>query len=122
MKWVKAPDELKILPEEVMKGFECEKRLMFGYPAFFINSNMFAGLFQDQLFVGCRIYFYLEIFFPKAKYAFYSVFYNFHQSKRHAPSIQPVKRREVRAQMAADEHHAPPFPQRCIESRRSWPR
>ena len=51
MKWVKAPDELKILLEEVMKGFECEKRLMFGYPAFFINSNMFAGLFQDQLFV-----------------------------------------------------------------------
>ena len=51
MKWAKAPDELKILLEEVMKGFDCEKRLMFGYPAYFINSNMFVGLFQDQLFV-----------------------------------------------------------------------
>jgi TfoX/Sxy family transcriptional regulator of competence genes len=51
MKWVKAPDELKILLEEVMKGFDCEKRPMFGYPAYFINSNMFVGLFQDQLFV-----------------------------------------------------------------------
>ena len=51
MKWVKAPDELKILLEEVMKGVDCEKRPMFGYPAYFINSNMFVGLFQDQLFV-----------------------------------------------------------------------
>ena len=50
MKWAKAPDELKVLLEEVMKGFECEKRLMFGYPAYFINGNMFVGLFQDQLF------------------------------------------------------------------------
>jgi TfoX/Sxy family transcriptional regulator of competence genes len=24
---------------------------MFGYPAYFINKNMFIGLFQDQLFV-----------------------------------------------------------------------
>ena len=51
MKWAKAPDELKILLEEVMKAFDCEKRLMFGYPAYFINSNMFVGLFADQLFV-----------------------------------------------------------------------
>jgi TfoX/Sxy family transcriptional regulator of competence genes len=51
MKWAKAPDELKILLEEVMKGFDCQKRLMFGYPAYFINGNMFAGLFQDQLFL-----------------------------------------------------------------------
>ena len=51
MKWAKAPDELKVLLEEVMKGFDCEKRLMFGYPAYFINGNMFVGLFADQLFV-----------------------------------------------------------------------
>ena len=51
MKWAKAPVELKILLEEVMKGFDCEKRLMFGYPAYFINSNMFVGLFADKLFV-----------------------------------------------------------------------
>jgi TfoX/Sxy family transcriptional regulator of competence genes len=24
---------------------------MFGYPAYFINKNMFAGLFQDKLFL-----------------------------------------------------------------------
>jgi hypothetical protein len=50
MKWVKAPEELKVLLEDVMKGTECEKRLMFGYPAYFINKNMFIGLFQDMVF------------------------------------------------------------------------
>jgi TfoX/Sxy family transcriptional regulator of competence genes len=50
MKWVKAPDELKLLLENAMKGTACEKRPMFGYPAYFINKNMFAGLFQDRLF------------------------------------------------------------------------
>lgn len=27
-----------------------ERRKMFGYPAAFVNGNMFAGLFQDQMF------------------------------------------------------------------------
>ena len=51
MKWVKAPEALKKLLEDAMQGVECEKRPMFGYPAYFINRNMFIGLFQDQLFV-----------------------------------------------------------------------
>jgi TfoX/Sxy family transcriptional regulator of competence genes len=51
MKWVKAPEELKVLMESAMTGIDCEKRPMFGYPAYFINRNMFAGLFQDRLFV-----------------------------------------------------------------------
>ena len=51
MKWIKAPEELKALIEELMAPIRCEKRPMFGYPAYFINRNMFAGLFQDRLFV-----------------------------------------------------------------------
>jgi TfoX/Sxy family transcriptional regulator of competence genes len=51
MKWVKAPEALKKLLEDAMQGVECDKRPMFGYPAYFINGNMFIGLFQDQLFV-----------------------------------------------------------------------
>ena len=51
MKWEKAPEELKVLIERVMAGIDCEKRPMFGYPAFFINGNMFAGLFQSFLFI-----------------------------------------------------------------------
>jgi TfoX/Sxy family transcriptional regulator of competence genes len=51
MKWIKAPEELKSHIEDLMKAVEFEKRPMFGYPAFFINRNMFAGLFQDKLFL-----------------------------------------------------------------------
>ncbi|MGA2479723.1 MAG: TfoX/Sxy family protein [Spirochaetia bacterium] len=51
MKWTKAPETLKKLLEDAMVGIECQKRPMFGYPAYFINGNMFIGLFQDQLFV-----------------------------------------------------------------------
>ncbi|HUI68878.1 MAG TPA: TfoX/Sxy family protein [Spirochaetia bacterium] len=51
MKWKKAPDDLKLLIENLMQGVDCQERPMFGYPAFFINRNMFAGLFQDQLFL-----------------------------------------------------------------------
>jgi len=50
MKWVKAPEELKVLLEDAMKDIECGKRTMFGYPAYFINKNMFIGLFQDKVF------------------------------------------------------------------------
>ena len=51
MKWEKAPEELKVLLERVMTGIDCEKRSMFGYPAYFINQNMFAGLFQTAVFM-----------------------------------------------------------------------
>jgi TfoX/Sxy family transcriptional regulator of competence genes len=51
MKWIKAPEELRTFIESLMQPVECEKRPMFGYPAFFINKNMFAGLFQDKLFL-----------------------------------------------------------------------
>jgi hypothetical protein len=51
MKWVKAPEELKSLIEGAMTGKPAEKRLMFGYPAYFANGYMCAGLFQDSLFV-----------------------------------------------------------------------
>jgi hypothetical protein len=51
MKWLKAPDGLKTLLDKAMEGIDCERRLMFGYPAYFINENMFAGLFQDLVFI-----------------------------------------------------------------------
>ena len=50
MKCVQAPEELKELLEAAMKDTDCEKRPMFGYPAYFINKNMFIGLFQDKVF------------------------------------------------------------------------
>lgn len=51
MKWEKAPEELKALLGKALAGIDCEKKLMFGYPAYFINKNMFAGLFQSSVFL-----------------------------------------------------------------------
>jgi len=51
VKWIKAPEELKLLIEDLMAPVDCQKRPMFGYPAYFINGHMFAGLFQDKLFI-----------------------------------------------------------------------
>ncbi len=51
MKWEKAPEELKEALARAMEGIECQKRLMFGYPAYFVNGNMFAGLFQSSVFL-----------------------------------------------------------------------
>ena len=46
---MKAPTELVEFISEKMKNVNCEHRQMFGYPAYFINGNMFAGLFGDKL-------------------------------------------------------------------------
>ncbi|HET6487025.1 MAG TPA: TfoX/Sxy family protein [Spirochaetia bacterium] len=51
MKWIKAPEDLKTLIERLMQPIDCERRPMFGYPAYFVNKHLFAGLFQDMLFV-----------------------------------------------------------------------
>ncbi len=51
MKWQKAPEELKGVIDEAVQGIDCQKRLMFGFPAYFINGNMFAGLFQSAVFL-----------------------------------------------------------------------
>jgi len=49
MKFEKAPAELVEFISEKMKNIESECRQMFGYPAYFIHGNMFAGLFGDRL-------------------------------------------------------------------------
>ena len=51
MEWKKAPEELITFLAVRMKEVNCEPRKMFGYPAYFINGNMFAGAFQDKLFI-----------------------------------------------------------------------
>ncbi len=51
MAWKKAPDALKVLMEKAMQGIHAEKRSMFGFPCWFVNGNMFAGLFEDTVFV-----------------------------------------------------------------------
>ena len=49
MKWRKSPQDLIDLFESVMPGPPATQRKMFGYPAGFVNGNLFMGLFQDDL-------------------------------------------------------------------------
>jgi TfoX/Sxy family transcriptional regulator of competence genes len=49
MKLRKSPEALADKFDEVMPGPPAVKRKMFGFPAGFINGNMFMGLFQDSM-------------------------------------------------------------------------
>jgi TfoX/Sxy family transcriptional regulator of competence genes len=49
MKWQKSPQDLIDLFASVMPCPPAVQRKMFGYPAGFINGNMFMGLFQDDM-------------------------------------------------------------------------
>ncbi len=51
MEWKKAPDELVKFIAKKTSNLNCEFRKMFGYPAYFVNGNMFTGLHGDKLFV-----------------------------------------------------------------------
>ncbi len=51
-KWTKAPDELVTLFGRLMATVPAaQTRKMFGYPAAFVNGYMFAGLFQEKMFL-----------------------------------------------------------------------
>ena len=49
--WSKSPEALVALFEEVFPGPPAVARKMFGFPAGFVNGNMFMGLHQADLIV-----------------------------------------------------------------------
>ena len=49
MKWQKSSQGLIDLFDTVMPGPPAVQRKMFGYPAGFVNGNMFMGLFQESM-------------------------------------------------------------------------
>ena len=49
MKMQKSPQELIDLFASVLPGPPATGRKMFGYPAGFVNGNMFMGLFQNEM-------------------------------------------------------------------------
>jgi TfoX/Sxy family transcriptional regulator of competence genes len=49
MKWQKSSQGLVALFQSVMPGPPAVQRKMFGYPAAFVNGNMFMGLFQESM-------------------------------------------------------------------------
>jgi TfoX/Sxy family transcriptional regulator of competence genes len=51
MEWKEAPEALVQFLGKKMKSVNCDYRKMFGYPAYFINGNMFAGVHGDKLFI-----------------------------------------------------------------------
>ena len=48
MKWQKSPPELVELFASVLPGPPATGRKMFGYPAGFVNGNLFMSLFEDR--------------------------------------------------------------------------
>lgn len=51
MEWKKAPEELVQFLAKKTARLQCDYRKMFGYPAYFVNGNMFAGVHGDKLFI-----------------------------------------------------------------------
>ncbi|MFQ5887456.1 MAG: TfoX/Sxy family protein [Candidatus Hydrothermarchaeales archaeon] len=51
MKFKRANPELSEFLDETLASFDCEKRKMFGQSAYFVNRNMFAGVFGDDIFI-----------------------------------------------------------------------
>jgi len=49
MKWKKSPPDLVDFFASMMPGPPAVQRKMFGYPAGFINGNLFMSLFQDDM-------------------------------------------------------------------------
>jgi TfoX/Sxy family transcriptional regulator of competence genes len=43
--------EVAALLEEAVGPYACNKRKMFGHNAYFINNNMWTGVFEDRIFV-----------------------------------------------------------------------
>lgn len=39
--------------EELVHPFAYQKKPMFGYDVYWVNSNMFAGIFQSSIFLSC---------------------------------------------------------------------
>jgi TfoX/Sxy family transcriptional regulator of competence genes len=49
--FIKAPAQLVAVFASVVPGPPAQERKMFGYPAAFVNGNMFMGLFGEQMFL-----------------------------------------------------------------------
>lgn len=51
MSWDKPSDELTEYLEEALSGYHFDKKRMFGSQVYFVNGNMFAGVFEATIFL-----------------------------------------------------------------------
>jgi len=49
MTWKKVSEEFAGYLDDVMRRFTCEKKRMFGCPCWFVNGQMFAGAWQENV-------------------------------------------------------------------------
>ena len=49
MAWEKPAPELIDILDGALLGCGCERRMMFGSPAYFVNGNMFSGVHQRSM-------------------------------------------------------------------------
>jgi TfoX/Sxy family transcriptional regulator of competence genes len=49
MPWRKVPPELTAFMDGAVAPLQCQRRMMFGCPAYFVNDPMFAGVHQDSV-------------------------------------------------------------------------
>jgi TfoX/Sxy family transcriptional regulator of competence genes len=51
MEWEKVSEELSEFLSKKVAVFQCEKKKMFGCPTYFVNNNMFTGVFGKRIFL-----------------------------------------------------------------------
>lgn len=50
LKWEKMSQETAGRLASIVQPFACQKKPMFGHEVYWVNGNMFAGVFQDSIF------------------------------------------------------------------------
>jgi TfoX/Sxy family transcriptional regulator of competence genes len=51
MKWEKMSQEAAQRLEAIVKPFECKKKPMFGHEVYWVNGNMFTGVFESSIWM-----------------------------------------------------------------------
>jgi TfoX/Sxy family transcriptional regulator of competence genes len=54
-KYEKPSEELTFLLDDLTQLYNCSKRKMFGCPSYFVNGNMFAGVFEDTIYLRLSV-------------------------------------------------------------------
>ena len=54
-KFEKPSKELEDMLDNLVISLDCTKRKMFGCPCFFVNGNMYSGVFEDTIFLRFSI-------------------------------------------------------------------
>jgi len=49
MAWKKVSEELNRLHASIVSAYPCDRRQMFGFQVFFVNDNMFTGVYEDSV-------------------------------------------------------------------------